>query len=256
VELLDFITGSTEAETTEELNTLLGRALHDICGLTRYNFGLETDHHTIGLSAGHGLMCNYPLDWMTHYAAKGFANIDPVRRFGHAANSAFAWSDIPPVYLITKRARDCMSGGEEAGLKYGACVALRGPFGQLAGIAAASDTDPDCADKQKLAEFNIIAQQFYRCFVELHKPDAPSTPLPVLAPREKDIISWVARGKTNGEISDILGLSSSHVRDVLSNVMRKYNASSRGSAVLMAIFNGEIDASDLIVPPRRKPRLA
>ena len=51
VDLLGFVTRSNDAKTAEQLNALLAEALRDLCGLTRYVFGLETDHPSIGLPA-------------------------------------------------------------------------------------------------------------------------------------------------------------------------------------------------------------
>ncbi|MFA4995364.1 MAG: LuxR family transcriptional regulator [Bdellovibrionales bacterium] len=253
MELLDFIKRSSDARTVENLNALLVTSLHEMCGLDYYVFGLETDHHAIGLSAGHGQLTNYPMDWLTYYMEKGFADIDAVRRFGHTSYGAFAWKDIPTDYFLSRRSESCRRGGEDAGLVYGVCTPLRGPFGQIAGLAAASNKNGDCLHPHKLAIFNAISNQFYMRFVDIHKPEqAKQRAMPKLAPREKDVLSWAARGKTSADISDILSLSPDYVREIISNVMDKYNASNRVSAVLMAIFNGEIDASDLVVRPIRK----
>lgn len=252
--LLDFVTRSSDAQTVEELKALLLASLDELCGLQYYVFGLETDHNTIGLPAGHGMLTNYPEDWLKHYIAKGYSDIDAVRRFGHTTHGAFAWKDIPTDYYLSRRAQSCQLGGRDAGLRHGVCAPLRGPFGQIAGLAAASDDNSSCADPHNLAAFNVIGQQFYARFIEIHKPDsARRKAMPKLAPREKDVMAWAARGKTTADISDILSLSPDYVREIIGNVMVKYNASNRVSAVLMAIFNGEIDASDLIVrPPERR----
>ncbi|MFA5040310.1 MAG: LuxR family transcriptional regulator [Bdellovibrionales bacterium] len=253
MDLLDFVTRSSEATTVEELEALLSESLRELCGLQYYVFGLETDHSAINIPAGHGLLSNYPTDWMKYYVDKGFADIDAVRRFGHLCSGTFAWDAIPSDFFQSRRAQDCRNGGEDAGLKHGVCAPLRGPFGQIAGLAAASDSYEDCTTPQKLALFNVISYQFYTRFIEIHRNGSrEQKALPKLAPREKDVMSWAARGKTNAEISDILSLSPNYVREIVSNVMEKYNASNRVSAVLMAIYSGEIDASDLIVRPLPK----
>ena len=187
---------------------------------------------------------------MRHYAERGYADFDPVRRFGHTIQGAFAWNDIPAEYIQSARAKKCLAGGRDAGLKYGVGVALRGSFGQTAGMGAASDDNKDCANKTTLAIFNAIAQQFYNRFIDINNPGSAVRLLPKLTPREKDVLAWVARGKSNNEVSDILRISPHYVREVLSNITRKYKTSSRVTASLIAVFHGEIDASDLIVRPR------
>jgi DNA-binding CsgD family transcriptional regulator len=62
-----------------------------------------------------------------------------------------------------------------------------------------------------------------------------------LTARERDVLSWVARGKTNAEIAELLWLAPSTVRKHLENVYAKLGVSTRTAAV--ARFLGLIDAA-------------
>jgi DNA-binding CsgD family transcriptional regulator len=61
-----------------------------------------------------------------------------------------------------------------------------------------------------------------------------------LTTREQEVLSWVARGKTNAEIAELLWLAPSTVRKHLENVYAKLGVSTRTAAV--ARFLGLIDA--------------
>jgi DNA-binding CsgD family transcriptional regulator len=61
-----------------------------------------------------------------------------------------------------------------------------------------------------------------------------------LTARERDVLSWVARGKTNAEIAQLLWLAPSTVRKHLENVYAKLGVSTRTAAV--ARFLGLIEA--------------
>lgn len=61
-----------------------------------------------------------------------------------------------------------------------------------------------------------------------------------LTARERDVLSWVARGKTNAEIAQLLWLAPSTVRKHLENVYAKLGVSTRTAAV--ARFVGLIGA--------------
>jgi DNA-binding CsgD family transcriptional regulator len=61
-----------------------------------------------------------------------------------------------------------------------------------------------------------------------------------LTARERDVLSWVARGKTNAEIAELLWLAPSTVRKHLENVYAKLGVRTRTAAV--ARFLGRIDA--------------
>jgi DNA-binding CsgD family transcriptional regulator len=63
-----------------------------------------------------------------------------------------------------------------------------------------------------------------------------------LTAREREILRWVARGKTNPEIASLLWVAPSTVRKHLENVYAKLGVSTRTAAV--ALFLGLIDAED------------
>lgn len=58
-----------------------------------------------------------------------------------------------------------------------------------------------------------------------------------LSKRERDVLRWVARGKTNNEIATALYLSESTIRKHLQNAYRKLNVTSRTSA--LALLSGK-----------------
>lgn len=61
--------------------------------------------------------------------------------------------------------------------------------------------------------------------------------MPKLTPREVDILSWMASGKTNGEIAVILGISNHTVSTYTRRIFLKTNTSDRTSASLAGISN-------------------
>jgi DNA-binding CsgD family transcriptional regulator len=67
-----------------------------------------------------------------------------------------------------------------------------------------------------------------------------------LTAREREVLSWVARGKTNVEIAELLWLSPSTVRKHLENVYAKLNVSSRTAAVTR--FLGLLDEREERTP--------
>jgi hypothetical protein len=67
-----------------------------------------------------------------------------------------------------------------------------------------------------------------------------------------EVISWVARGKTNAEIAQILWLAPSTVRKHLENVYAKLGVRTRTAAV--ATFLGLLDAEASSVTRRRGAR--
>lgn len=62
-----------------------------------------------------------------------------------------------------------------------------------------------------------------------------------LSQREKEILFWLAEGKSNWDVSVILGISERTIRFHIKNVMKKLNAVNRTHAVAIAICEKLID---------------
>lgn len=56
--------------------------------------------------------------------------------------------------------------------------------------------------------------------------------------REREILEWVARGKTNTEIATLLNLSAKTVSNHISNVLLKVHTTDRARLMLMALEAG------------------
>jgi DNA-binding CsgD family transcriptional regulator len=66
-----------------------------------------------------------------------------------------------------------------------------------------------------------------------------------LTAREREVLAWVARGKTNAEIAALLWLAPSTVRKHLENVNAKLGVNTRTAAVarFLGLINAEAEAS-------------
>jgi len=88
----------------------------------------------------------------------------------------------------------------------------------------------------KLSLLNAMAHQFnlvYRSIVSRGN-DARSLSTHITR-REKEVLNWVAAGKSNWEISEILSVSEHTVDFHLRNIFKKLQVNSRITAVVKAI---------------------
>ncbi len=240
MDILSFIEKTNKASNSKELFSIL-KQLMAYYGFDRILFSLMTDHTTISRAAGHGLMRNYPDDWMAHYNEKNYQDIDPVRQYVFQAPANFLWTDIEKYIKLSKEQEKCMNEAKEAGLNRGAAFPMRGPMGEMAGIGVASSEKIKPPSKNELALLNIACQQFYISYTALEKEKNEIKNYDIqLTNREAEILKWCAQGKTTWEISVILGLSEDGVLFHLRNIMKKFSTSSRVYAVMQAIRMGLI----------------
>lgn len=249
--LQQFIEQSNTVTNIDALYALLEAVLKHECGYDRVIFSLMSDHKSLGLKEGHGIMRSYPDSWMRHYIERGYQRIDPVRRFGFRHVGPFIWDSIPLVVDLDPRQELCMNECQEAGFNNGAAMCLRGVMGEIAGIGCASSdnqgTLSEAAIRYRLSIFNAVAHQFYVVFCRLHerRPLSPQSHV-MLTEREMEVIQLMAQAKSNGVISDLLAISDGGVKFHTQNILRKFGVSDRISAVLKAIHSGVVAPDEAV----------
>jgi len=74
----------------------------------------------------------------------------------------------------------------------------------------------------------------------LNTPSAPGeatqdrVQIAALTPRETEVLSWLAKGKTNRDIADILGMSHRTVNKHLEHIFEKLGVETRAAAAALA----------------------
>jgi DNA-binding CsgD family transcriptional regulator len=99
----------------------------------------------------------------------------------------------------------------------------------------------DCwTEHEKVLLKLLIPQLFYAL---IHIEDYGNVrPKNIITLREKEVLSWICKGKSNSEVAMILAISPWTVKIHVSNLMTKLNASNRVHAVAKAIDYGFIEA--------------
>ena len=232
-----FVERSNRARTTDELVKEFLATVRQH-GLDRMIFCLQTAHDHINMQPGVGVIQNYPEDWMKHYFEKGYDRLDPVISYCQSKMDTFTWAEIPERMHMTRQQFQCLNMGIEAGLYNGICTPLFGP-NQFAGIGLASTEKLDSFDG-KLDLITAYCQHFYITFQRINqKKDFPERQV-YLTPREQEILTWAAAGKTDDEIKTILHLSIDTVDTYMRRIFKKLNANTRVMAVGKALSYGLI----------------
>jgi LuxR family quorum-sensing system transcriptional regulator CciR len=71
-------------------------------------------------------------------------------------------------------------------------------------------------------------------------------PLPRLTDRQRDCLVWAARGKSDWEISRILGIGQETVIQHLKTARERYGVAKRTQLAVSALFDGTISFFDVL----------
>ncbi|EKV32657.1 regulatory protein, LuxR [Caenispirillum salinarum AK4] len=237
--IAQFVENSQQAGSLDDLRALLvdetrahGFDYTVYCQVSRYQAS--------GDPASLVPVSTLPEVWVAHYLRNGYSDIDPViHRARHTARP-FLWRDVWDAGLLRKQ-KDLREESSMVGLRSGVTVPLFGPGGQAA-LLSVSGADAEAERPDVARAIGAIGMQFQLVYQDLaqEEPDDAVPAFVPLTPREREVLLWAARGKSNWDISQILNVSESAVNFHITNAMRKLEASSRVLAVLKAIRHGLI----------------
>jgi len=235
----DFVRDSNRATRDEELFQLLSRAVGQY-GYDQVMFSVLFDRDLPAELNRPCLFATYPEDWMKDYVEKDYARIDPVLRAAGTSGYAFTWEDLEKTTVYTPQQVRFMRMAEDAGLNSGIGIPVRGSRALVAGVGLAASDRHDGASAH-LDLLNAICSQFYLAFKRLHmRHDARAADVTSLSPKEREILSWVAAGKTDDEIGIILSISRNTVDTHMRSIFRKLDAPNRVAAAVKGITLGHI----------------
>lgn len=244
--IIDLIERLDAAPDVETLRTLLLDALADL-GLPHVAYCNLSEFQKTGDLAALQKIMTFPSDWTTYYRARRYEDIDPVFHAARFRRRPFRWLELTAPrdtssagQTFSARQRGMIAEAAAVGMAHGLTVPLFGPDGEHAILSVASpDRLEDCPLRP--ASLAAIATQFHMIHQDLLDGAKAVEPDPVsLYPREREVLTWCARGKTSWEIGRILNLAERTVDHYVEAAMTKLHTSSRVTAVLKATRHGLI----------------
>ena len=186
---------------------------------------------------------NWQIDAAQEYAGRDYAQVDPMINAAlespepilqHIA--AFAELPMPP----RLRALYEMPFNQAFPCKF--CVPVHGADRAVRVFTALGPHRPDelrdLPDETRL-RLRVAAYAGASRLAQLGRPDEPAGP-PILSPRERECLSWLAGGCRNARIADRMGITVPTVEMHLASARRKLGAATREQALAQAIILREI----------------
>ncbi len=207
---------------------------------------LDVEHATYFASSPingkmHGFT-TYPDAWKAHYVKEGLQEFDPTLGMAARSVAPVDWRRLPKNSDHERVFRDASDFGLP---NQGVTVPIRGMFGEI-GLLCVCSSKPD--DEWTSLKRHIIGDLMNNA-VHLHDTVMNSEPLmkslrrPHLSAREIEVLQWVAAGKSQQDIGEILSISPRTVEVHLRSTREKLCAISTAQAVGRAISMGFITPS-------------
>jgi DNA-binding CsgD family transcriptional regulator len=186
----------------------------------------------------------YSAEWQKHYNQQNYVNIDPVVRAGLGGVLPVDWSklrsDDPLILKFLGEAQEFKVG------RVGLSIPIRGKHGEFALFSVTADKGTVEWDKHLRhlsRDLMLLAYQFHDWAIKVEGIENDVS-LDLLTAREKDCLRWRSQGKTDWEISELIGISQSTVKFHLENARARLHATNTVHAVSKAIIHGLLSIPD------------
>jgi LuxR family quorum-sensing system transcriptional regulator CciR len=242
-----FVREANKISRLDDLKPLLADALKEL-GFCYYSF----IHHVSEsqASAGFVRMVNYPSSWIELVQDRQYFFDDPVLAACQRSATGFVWSKLPEILELTKRQKEIMKAASVGGLGEGFTLPVHIP-GEVTGSCSmgvgAGQPFPEAAlpAAQYVASFafesarrlNLLERQF-----NSSNNKGPRQ----LTRRQLDCVVLVARGKSDWDISKMLGISDQTVHQHVEEAKRRFGVASRTQLVVRALFDSHLTFSDIL----------
>lgn len=205
-------------------------------------------HHASIVSARPGLVRidNYPEGWEDELLTRGLAAHDPVHLACARTNIGFAWAELGAIVPLGALEREVLDRSGRYGLGEGFTIPVNIP-GEPAGSCSFAVRRGRSLPARRLLCAETIGAHAFRAARRIHG-FAASGGRPHLSRRERECLRLIARGKTDWEISAILGIRPETCRQYVKRARAAYDVASRTQLVVNGLRDSWIGYDDAIPP--------
>lgn len=176
-------------------------------------------------------------EWMETLFERGQATRNPVMNGDVGRAGPLAWSEMVRLPGFADKLMPAYCGAKDFGINEGLCFAIQ--HRRRPNISAVFyGRHVDISAESRIA-LQAVALFTHERLVRIGAWSQGAGA--VLTQREADCLAWVARGKTDWAISEILSISENTVHGYIEQAKEKFGVPSRIQAVVRAIHDGEIN---------------
>ena len=180
----------------------------------------------------------YPEEIVTAYLDPEFMESDPIPDHVMSVGHVMTWQQVLADQKLTEKQRNFVKVSIEQGFIDGVAVPLFGPKSRNSYFSMNFGKTIDSADEEIVRPLVGIAQSCHRriCAIINQTSDAS----PALSERESEVLYWISRGKSNGDMAIILAISEATVDTYIRRLFKKLRVHDRISAVIVGLSSSLI----------------
>lgn len=202
-------------------------------------------HHSNAKPGDIVRLTNYPDDWRDYYTRTGQFVLDPIHQTSKRKAGAFEWSEVPSAITLNPAQEDLLRRGAEIGLVNGYTIPIHIP-GDATGSCTFVVDDRHEIQREMLPVAHMIGGYAFEAARRYVRRASEAAAQPRLSDRQRDCLILVGQGKSDWEISRILGLSEETVTRHVKRAMESFDATKRTQLLVRALYDGQITFDDVV----------
>lgn len=170
-------------------------------------------------------------EWIKTYSDNRYADDDPLVRQMQRTWKPFGWHEVTYDREREPRAEEIMRRRMALGFGDGMVIPVYGRRGFLGFASMCGERmEVDARSKPTIHMMGLYAFHRVCCLTTANDPTRPQ-----LTPREREVLTWVANGKSAWEIGEILKIAKRTVDEHAQTACQKLGAVNRAQAVAIAV---------------------
>jgi LuxR family quorum-sensing system transcriptional regulator CciR len=223
----------------------LGELMAEMCRELGFTYFALTHHVDIRTAPKPTIrLHNYPTDWEDYFNEHKLGTCDPVHRASHLTSVGFAWSQVSSMISLTPRDQEVLERAAHRGIRDGFTIPAHVP-GESNGSCTFATSGNAAIMEDRLPAAQLIGAFGFEAARHLWGVREVGGVRPQLTDRQRDCLVWAARGKSDWEISRILGVSHETVIRHLKQARERYGVAKRTLLAIHALFDGSISFIDV-----------
>ncbi len=177
----------------------------------------------------------YPREWVCEYIDSNLSIIDPIPGLAAKLSRPFLWSETAGLADMSEQEAAFMRKRDSTDLGDGLALQVYGPNGRNAYVGLGFGKVATRLSAVEIFELQCAAQMAHLRYCELTKKAQSRVDL---SPRELEVLRWMARGKSNSVIAEILGISRHTVDTIGRRMFEKLDVNDRTTAAIRGLGSG------------------
>lgn len=218
-----------DAPRSEEL---YASYLNDICENLEFDDAAYAGVNPAG-GTMHGYV-TYSEDWQNHYMDNGFHTVDPTLQAAMRSVAPIDWSRLSRDANFNR----VFNAASDFGIgDRGLTIPIRGPYGEFGMLSVTrkcTGTEWKKLRRNAISNLQLLASHVHD-HIMTSEPITRFLHHPNLSEREVEVLQWIAAGKSQQDIADILNISNRTVEVHLRSSRHKLHALTTAQAVGRAV---------------------